>query len=290
MSRHMNLEGAETPTARMLERAGDTARRLRGGIGSKVVHRLTDGALTRILIEFPNREHRASWLAAHTLLFRLGLPQPAVLDSLDPAGLLIEDLGDTTLAEVAPEELRYLCRTSIAPQLARLSGAVATLPVLDPAVELADFAHLAQGYSNKARLVAFIERTILTLGADVPAHCDLTSANIHVHAGEAVFLDIQDVSLAPPGYDAVSLAYDETLAERMGFDERQELLSLLLGKRGASNEAGLLALALFRCLRVVGLFTRYELQGYPEAPAIGTRRKVFHRQSLEIIKRAAPWL
>jgi aminoglycoside/choline kinase family phosphotransferase len=166
------------------------------------------------------------------LLEREGLPVPRSYGA-DDGVLLLEDVGDVSLADLAPglvPEARrslYAEACGLIPRLQRVAdpGGVAAFSRRLDAAQLAYKAELFSEHGLAARGTAATpaERAcvreafarIAALAAAAPqrlAHRDLQSANLHVREGppghRLVMIDLQGAWLAPPEYDLVCLLRD----------------------------------------------------------------------------------
>jgi N-acetylmuramate 1-kinase len=166
------------------------------------------------------------------LLEREGLPVPRSYGA-DDGVVLLEDLGDVSLAELAPslgaEERRVLYAEAcgLVPRLQQVAdpGGVAAFSRRLDATQLAYKAELFSEHGLAARGAAATaaERgcvhaafaRIAQLAESAPqrlAHRDFQSANLHVREGapgqRLVMIDLQGAWLAPPEYDLVCLLRD----------------------------------------------------------------------------------
>jgi len=166
------------------------------------------------------------------LLEREGLPVPRGYGA-DDGVLLLEDVGDVSLASLAPglgggeREALYAEACGLIPRLQRVTdpgGVAAFSRRLDPA-QLAYKAELfcEHGLAARSGVATPAERTcvrdafgrIAELAESAPqrlAHRDFQSANLHVRAAapghRLVMIDLQGAWLAPPEYDLVCLLRD----------------------------------------------------------------------------------
>ncbi|HXK24348.1 MAG TPA: phosphotransferase [Myxococcota bacterium] len=166
------------------------------------------------------------------LLEREGLPVPRSYGG-DDGVLLLEDVGDVSLASLAPglaaseRDALYAEACGLIPRLQRVDdpGGVAAFSRRLDAAQLAYKAELfgEHGLAARGAAATRTERAcvreafarIAELAASAPqrlAHRDFQSANLHVRDAapgrRLVMIDLQGAWLAPPEYDLVCLLRD----------------------------------------------------------------------------------
>lgn len=190
---------------------------------------------------------RARWpfLEVHELLHGRGVRVPRLLaESCDEGLLLLEDLGDETLAaflERAPSRRAEVYRVAV-DDLARAQRALAALPegsviatrAFDETLLRWELDHFREwGLDARDRALPEDERARFDAIADRLArriaawprgfvHRDYQSRNLMVRAGDAlelVWIDFQDALLGPRVYDLVALLNDSYQSFDRGFIE-----------------------------------------------------------------------
>jgi aminoglycoside/choline kinase family phosphotransferase len=213
--------------------------RLRGG-STAIAMFAPDGdrpeEITKTMPETPAKttgRAARSWpfLEVRALLSSCGVRVPSLLaESTDQGWLLLEDLGEETLAvhlATHPEERATLYRRAVT-DLRRAQDAMASLPsnpvILDQALDeellLRELEHFrewaleARGYAlsleDRSSLAAIFGRLARSIAA-LPrgfVHRDYQSRNLMVVRGELVWIDFQDALLGPRVYDLVALLND----------------------------------------------------------------------------------
>ncbi|HXU45279.1 MAG TPA: phosphotransferase [Thermoanaerobaculia bacterium] len=218
------------PCSRIDPLAGDASSRRYARVA------LADGG-SAILVFYPAEIRSAAGRFLHSteLLATAGVPVPRVL-ACDPdhAWMLVEDLGERTLAErrdLGPAELAasFAQAAELARRIARLpAAAVAALnPPLDGALlrreleQTRDALLAPRGLlgdaATSAGVSALFDEICALLGAEpaVPCHRDFMARNLiprEARGGpdgaELAVIDHQDLRLGPPHYDLASLLND----------------------------------------------------------------------------------
>lgn len=261
---------------------------LAGDAGRRRYRRLRTDRGPRLLVDAPpESEDSLAWLAVGAWLRRHGLGAPAVL-AADPAAghLLIEDLGETTLAravaDAPPARVDALYRR-VLDVLVELQRAGLADP---PALPAYDRARLREETHRFRRWFAegLLELTVpeqlfdalvedladASLAAPrVVTHLDWHSRNLLVGEDDRIgIVDFQDARSGPAAYDVVSLLRDCYLRWSEA-DEARWLAHYLTRARaggipGTDDEAafrrGYGLCGIQRHLKALGIFARLQLQ------------------------------
>jgi hypothetical protein len=183
--------------------------------------------------EIQKHHHGARWpfLEVHELLAERGIRVPRILgEDTDRGWLLIEDLGDDTLANYLlrrPEEKPALYTQAVT-DLAVAQGALAELPEgsvvatrsFDYDLLFWEIEHFREwGVEGRGRALSPEDRATFDAIAQRVAkriaalprgfvHRDYQSRNLMVKDGRLVWIDFQDALLGPRVYDLVALLND----------------------------------------------------------------------------------
>ncbi len=215
---------------------------LAAGIGTRRFYRVHTGGSPATLvarIEAPEREDRRPTGVApepafepiRAFLEAQGLPVPARHAADEDAGIeLLEDLGSTTLADVAPDERRALYAEVVdaLPRLQRCEDP-GGLPAFERRLDATLIAFKAElfvrhslpttGAAASKGAAEAVRKAFAWIASVVEAaprrlaHRDLQSHNLLVRPGagpgrRVAWIDLQGAFLAPPEYDLVCLLRD----------------------------------------------------------------------------------
>jgi aminoglycoside/choline kinase family phosphotransferase len=270
------------------ETLADTPVPLAGDAGRRRYRRLHTDRGPRLLVDAPpETENSLAWLAVGAWLRRHGLGAPAVL-AADPAAghLLVEDLGETTLAravaDAPPARVDALYRRVLDAlvdlQRAGLEDPPA-LPVYDRE-RLREETHRFRRWFAEGLLDLPVPGPLFdalvedlaeaSLAAPrVVTHLDWHSRNLLLGEDDRIgIVDFQDARSGPAAYDVVSLLRDCYLRWSEG-DEARWLAHYLARARAAGIPGTADEAAFRRCyglcgiqrhLKALGIFARLQLQ------------------------------
>jgi aminoglycoside/choline kinase family phosphotransferase len=265
------IAAAGIDSTAVLELPGDVSPR-------RYARLLGAGGASFILATYPPevRAGCARFLRSTELLELAGVRVPRVLASDCERGwMLLEDLGETTLAERAERPWRELAGwfAGAARLIERIQGLPAAAlsgfnPPLDRGLlekELAqtwDLFLAPRGLLSDAGLARDLEAAFGTLCRElaaapaVPCHRDFMARNLMPLAGgEVGVLDHQDLRLGPPAYDIASLLND-TLFPPAELEE-----ALLAGAPGAQPRGAYHLAAAQRTFKAVGTYASFARRG-----------------------------
>lgn len=207
-----------------------------------------------------------------------GLPVPEIYAFSEPEGLLlVEDLGDTRLAE-HPDKLALYPRAldlllhlqSLTPSFPR-EAVLETLYYHREFIWEKEILYFESWYLQRRRGKRWLPeerrlwREFLKEGESnflppVVLHRDFQSRNLMVREGKVYLIDFQGARLGPPSYDLASLLYDPYV-KRL---PREFLWTLYRNRSPWPEEALLRELRytrIFRLLQALGAFVKLSLQG-----------------------------
>lgn len=210
-----------------------------------------------------------TYVEVSSLLSEAGIRVPRILvDARDRGALLIEDVGSTSLLDVARNPGRGAqLLSSLSTQedvvyelFSRALVIRSSLQALDPskgsvvyqrrvsatqrAAQIREFLeHYARPRNLSGAAVKLTERFMDVVCERVAAHppsvshFDFMASNIHVlPAGELCLIDFQDMCLDSPARDVVSLLNDRGMDEALGRDRQQRLLSYFMSSLNSHSD------------------------------------------------------
>jgi len=224
----------------------------------------------------------ASYAAIGQYLLGQGLPVPEIYAHEPTTGfLLVEDLGDTRLQDLPPEE-RFFLYQEVIKVLVEFQGAARSF---DPKICLeTSYYDLDLMWKREAlyfvdsflrghfgleppmtlidELRLLCQEAFRSFTDTVLLHRDFQSRNIMIKDGKPYLIDFQGARLGPPGYDLASLLFDPYVG--LEGQERFRLYSLYLDCSGRGEEGferEFRYLLLFRHLQMLGAFAKLSSLG-----------------------------
>ncbi len=263
-----------------------------------LVSLLGDGSLRRFYRVFPKKgrskililpqpgefglKEAASYAAIGRYLLSQGLPVPEIYAYEPTSGLLlVEDLGDTRLQDLPPEE-RFSLYQEVIKILVEFQRAARGF---DPKICLeTTYYDLDLMWEREAlyfvnsflkghfgleppptlidELRLLCQEASQSFTDTVLLHRDFQSRNIMIKDGKPYLIDFQGTRLGPPGYDLASLLFDPYVGLKE--QERSRLYALYLdwsGREKEDFEREFRHLSLFRHLQMLGAFARLSSLG-----------------------------
>ncbi len=291
---------------------------LAGDASARRYLRLTGPREHAILMIAPAQDHAgfAAFLTMAAYLQGLNLSAPRILAADQANGLmLLEDLGDVTLAQVegTDRNIAYAAAAALLQRIARAPlapGLVALNPSQMAGMANLTFDLLGDADDLRGAILPGLAEALATHagGAPVTALRDYHAENLmwlpDRHGDAQVgLLDFQDAAGLPAGYDLASLLDD--VRRDVPADLRQTLIADFADRAGTTVGAATAridVLSLQRNLRILGVFRRLSLSGKPRylrflPRTSDTIRRVLASPALsgvaapvaQLLDRTAPW-